>query len=160
MLGKTSAQVTLLQPDPLVLAVSVDSPLATRTTVALPELGETPFIVYSQARVPAMHALMMYAFQAAGIQPPIAQEAVQVPTILALVESGLGVTLVPATTARLGSDGIRHITLTGMPGQMDFGITLATLPGSVNATARNFVALAQETTRETAQPAVQGAVQA
>ncbi|MDF3881549.1 LysR family transcriptional regulator [Cupriavidus basilensis] len=151
VLGKTAAQVRLLQPDPLLLAVSADSPLARRKFVALSELGETPFIVYSQARVPTMHALMMYAFQAAGIQPPIAQEAVQVPTILALVESGLGVALVPATTARLGGDGIRHVPLTGLPDQMNFGIALATLPDAANATTRNFVALAQEATRDAAQ---------
>jgi len=148
VLGKTSAEVMLVQPDPLVLAVSADSPLAGRESVALSELGDTPFIVYSQARVPTMHALMMYAFHAAGIQPPIAQEALQVPTILALVESGIGVALVPATTARQGAVGIRHIPLTGLPEQMDFGLALAMLPDAVNATTRNFAALAREIAQE------------
>lgn len=144
VLGKSGAEVTLLQSDPLELAVSADSPLAERESIALSELGDTPFIVYSQARVPTMHALMMFAFHEAGIQPPVAQEAVQVPSILALVESGLGVALVPATTRRRAGDGIRHIPLTGLPARVDFGLALATLPDAANATTRNFVALAKE----------------
>ncbi|QEZ42924.1 LysR family transcriptional regulator [Cupriavidus oxalaticus] len=153
VLAKTPLQIDLLQSEPMMLAVSADSPLARREHVALSELGDTPFIVYAQARVPAMHSLMMHAFQVAGIQPPIAQEAVQVPTILALVESGLGVALVPASTARLGGEGIRHVPLTGLPAQMEFGIALATLPEGMHVTTRNFVALAHEVTAPASQEA-------
>ncbi|MNT90052.1 LysR substrate binding domain protein [compost metagenome] len=68
----------------------------------------------------------------------------QVPSILALVESGLGVALVPATAARQAGDGVKLVPLTGMPPRLDLGIALVTLPETVNATTRNFVALARE----------------
>ncbi|QUN32762.1 LysR family transcriptional regulator (plasmid) [Cupriavidus sp. KK10] len=158
ILERTSADVLLLQPDPMVLAVSADSPLSARHSVDLPELGATPFIVYSRTLVPAMHAMTMLAFHEAGIQPPVVQEAVQVPSILALVESGLGVALVPATAARQAGEGVRLIPLTGMPSRMDLGIALVALPETVNATTRNFVAIAREIMPEPpAAPASAGA---
>lgn len=143
VLAHSLARITFLRADPLVLAVSTDSGLADRATVDLSELGNTPFIVYSEARVPAMHAMIMTAFHQAGIRPPIAQQAVQVQTLLALVESGLGVALVPATTAGYAGEGTRLIPLTGMPAQLNFGLALATMPDTGVATARNFVTLAE-----------------
>ena len=144
ILERTAATVLLLQPDPMVLAVSADSPLAAHHEVDLADLGTTPFILYSRTFVPAMHSMTMMAFHEAGIQPPIAQEAVQVPSILALVESGLGVALVPATAGRQAGDGVKLVRLTGMPPRMNLGIALVALPETVNATTRNFVAIARE----------------
>jgi len=144
ILERTAATVLLLQPDPMVLAVSADSPLAAHHEVDLADLGTTPFILYSRTFVPAMHSMTMMAFHEAGIQPPIAQEAVQVPSILALVESGLGVALVPATAGRQAGDGVKLVRLTGMPPRMNRGIALVALPETVNATTRNFVAIARE----------------
>ncbi|WP_011300671.1 LysR family transcriptional regulator [Cupriavidus necator] len=147
VLAQTSAQITFLRPDPLVLAVSADSALAGRSSIDLSELGTTPFIVYSESRVPAMHAMTMSAFHQAGIRPPIAQQAVQVQTLLALVESGLGVALVPATAAGYAGNGTRLVPLTGLPDKLNFGLALATLDDTSIATTRNFVALAQAVTR-------------
>ncbi|MFJ4292246.1 LysR family transcriptional regulator [Cupriavidus sp. NPDC089707] len=147
VLAQTEAQITFLRADPLVLAVSADSELAQRTSIDLSDLGETPFIVYSEARVPAMHAMTMSAFHQAGIRPPIAQQAVQVQTLLALVESGLGVALVPATSAGYAGDGVRLIALTGLPEKLNFGLALATREDTSVATTRNFVALARAVTQ-------------
>jgi DNA-binding transcriptional LysR family regulator len=147
VLAQTEAQITFLRADPLVLAVSADSELAQRMSIDLSELGETPFIVYSEARVPAMHAMTMSAFHQAGIRPPIAQQAVQVQTLLALVESGLGVALVPATSAGYAGEGVRLIPLTGLPEKLNFGLALATRGDTSVATTRNFVALAQAVTQ-------------
>lgn len=147
VLTQTEAHITFLRPDPMVLAVSTDSELAGRSSIDLSELGATPFIVYSETRVPGMYAMIMSAFQQVGIRPPIAQQAVQVQTLLALVESGLGVALVPATTAGYAGAGTRLIPLTGLPEKLNFGLALATLNDSDVATTRNFVKLVQELTQ-------------
>jgi DNA-binding transcriptional LysR family regulator len=143
VLEQSSATITLLQQDEMVLAVSADSALAGRAHIALAELAEEPFIIYSRAMVPTMHALTMYAFQEAGVKPRIAQEAVQVQTLLSLVESGLGVALVPAVARKYAGDGIHLIRVTDMPARLQFGIALATLPDATTATARNFIALSR-----------------
>lgn len=148
VLVPTRAELTLLLPDTMVLAVSADSPLADRASVAVAELGAEPFIIYSRQLVPTMHALTMQVFNEAGIQPLIAQEAVQVQTILGLVESGLGVAFVPAISARYVGDGIRLVRIDPMPKSFHVGIALATLPDAVTQVARNFLTLARTTVTE------------
>jgi len=148
VLVPTEAELTLLQKDVLMLAVSADSPLAGRGHVNLREVADQPFIVYSRTLVPTMHSLTMYTFNEAGIRPRIAQEAVQVQTLLSLVESGLGVGLVPGQAARYAGEGIRLLTLDDAPPAIHVGIALAVLPEALRPAARNFIALAQETVSE------------
>ncbi|AQV98588.1 LysR family transcriptional regulator [Cupriavidus necator] len=143
VLEPTNATITLLQSDHFMLAVSADAPLAGRSEVALAELADEPFIMYSRTLVPSMHTLTTYAFHEVGIKPRVAQEAVQVQTILSLVESGLGIALVPAAAIRYTGSGVRLIPLTDWPVRMKIGIALATLPDAVTATARNLIDLAR-----------------
>jgi len=150
VLEPTRAEFSLLRPDTMVLAVSAESPLAGRSSVTVPELGAQSFIMYSRQLVPTMHALTMQVFNEAGIQPVIAQEAVQVQTILGLVECGLGVAFVPAISARYCGDGIRLLPVDPQPLPFRGGIALATLPDSVTPVARNFLALARAIVAEDA----------
>jgi DNA-binding transcriptional LysR family regulator len=91
-----------------------------------------------------MYALTMHAFNEAGIHPRIAQEAVQVQTLLSLVECGLGVALVPSQAARYAGDNVRLLALDDVPGTMNVAIALATLPDALTPAARRFIALAHE----------------
>jgi DNA-binding transcriptional LysR family regulator len=63
------------------------------------------------------------------------------------VESGLGVALVPATSAGYAGEGVRLIPLTGLPEKLNFGLALATRGDTSVATTRNFVALARAVTQ-------------
>lgn len=143
VLTPTDALLTVLQLDHLVLAVSADSVFAQRSEIALAELDGEPFIAYSRTLVPTMHVLTMQAFQDAGVRPRIAQEAVQVQTILGLVESGLGVALVPAVVRRYASSGVRLIPLADLPPKYTVGIAMATLADALSPAARNFITVAQ-----------------
>ena len=148
VLGPTRATLTLLQPDELVAAVSTDSRLAAREAIAMTELEGEPLIVYSRTLVPTMHALTMQALHEAGVNPRVAQEAVQVQTHLSLVESGLGVAIVPAACAKYAGDGVRLLPFRPAPASFHVGIALATLPEAVSPAARNFIALAHATVAE------------
>ncbi|HYG44641.1 MAG TPA: LysR family transcriptional regulator [Bordetella sp.] len=141
VLEPSSARLVLLQHDHLVLAVPTDSPYAARDEIALEELAQEPFIGYSRTHVPAMHALVLYAFQTAGVQPRITQEAIQVQTILSLVESGLGVALVPAV-ARRNAGSVALVKVTGLAEIIKVGIALAVHPDTASPTAANFMAMA------------------
>ena len=151
VLSPTTALLTVLQLDHLVLAVSADSALAQRGKVAIADLAAEPFIAYSRTLVPAMHVLTMQVFQDAGVRPRIAQEAVQVQTILGLVESGLGVALVPAVVQRYASNGVRLLPLTDMPSKYTVGIAMATLADALTPAARNFIAVAHAAVQPMAQ---------
>ncbi|RYZ12999.1 MAG: LysR family transcriptional regulator [Comamonadaceae bacterium] len=150
VLTPTAAQLTVLQMDHLVLAVSTDSPLAQRDEIGMDELAGVPFIAYSRSLVPTMHVLTMQVFQDAGVPPRIAQEAVQVQTILGLVESGLGVAMVPAVVGRYASAGVRLVRLAGVSERFSLGIAMAALDDALTPAARNFIAV----TRAAVQPAI------
>jgi len=149
VLESSAARIELLQGDHLVLAVPPDSPYAGRAEVALEELAHEPFIGYSRTHVPAMHALVLYAFQTAGVQPRIAQEAIQVQTILSLVESGLGVALVPAV-ARRNAGAVALVNVKGLADIIKVGIALAVHPDTASPTAANFMTMALRLMRDQA----------
>jgi DNA-binding transcriptional LysR family regulator len=92
--------IALLETDRLCLAVSKDSRFAGRKRARLAEFRDEPFVSYSRASIPSMHALTMMTCQEAGFVPNIAEQATQLQTIVCLVESGLGVALVPAVIAQ------------------------------------------------------------
>lgn len=155
VLMPTAALLTVLQLDHLVLAVGADSPYAERTSIAAAELDGEPFIAYSRTLVPTMHVLTMQVFQDAGVRPRITQEAVQVQTILGLVESGLGVALVPAVVQRYASNGVRLIPLTDLSSKYTVGIAMATMADAMTPAARNFVAVAEAAIRPPAGTPIQ-----
>jgi DNA-binding transcriptional LysR family regulator len=98
----TALDVVPVEWDCLVAALPLGHPLSSRRSLALSELANESFILYSAADAPSLRAQVTLACQAAGFSPRVAQEAVQVQTLVSLVESGIGVALVPAASG-LGS---------------------------------------------------------
>lgn len=99
VLGGAAADIAVLETDRLCLAVARESRFAGRRRARLAEFRDEPFVIYSRESVPGMHALTMIACQEAGFVPRIAEQAIQLQTIVCLVESGLGVALVPSVIA-------------------------------------------------------------
>ncbi len=142
LFDECDAQLLAVETDRFVLAVHPGNPLAQRDNVVLADLADQPFILYSPEKVPAMHAIAMLAFRGAGIQPRVVQEIVQVPTAMGLVESGLGVALVPSATARYMLTRVKLLPITDLPAALDIGIALAHRPASANAPTQRFVEVA------------------
>lgn len=91
----------------LVVAVPAESALARRgEPVKLIDLIDEPMLMYSPGVARYFHDLLLSMFVASGVHPRIAQYAGQVPTLLALVSAGLGVTFVPASAARICPDAV------------------------------------------------------
>ena len=124
-----------LEEDEFVVAVPAKSEFAKGTSIALVKLAQQPFIMYAQTAVPNLFAVAMLRCQQSGFTPRVAQEAVQVQTIVSLVESGLGVALVPGVAKRYVNRGVKFLTLSDGPkkptgpgaGASSIGIALATL---------------------------------
>ncbi|HET6536924.1 MAG TPA: LysR family transcriptional regulator [Sphingopyxis sp.] len=128
----------LVERDALVVALRHDHRLAARTHVALSELEAEPLIQHSKVSV--LRSVVMLACQQAGFSPRIAQDATQVQTILSLVQSGLGIALVPARMVRIAPADIRLLALAEPP---RIEMALASRPDS-DAIARNFLSVALE----------------
>ncbi|MBS0429474.1 MAG: LysR family transcriptional regulator [Proteobacteria bacterium] len=124
--------------DEFVLAVSDSSPLAARGAIALSEAAQEPFVMYPRDKVPGLSALAMLRCQFSGFAPHVAQEALQVQTIMSLVASGLGVGLVAGVARRAVPRGVKCLTLTDNPSGFHVGIALARLAGGTSRLVERF----------------------
>lgn len=150
LFDESNASLLTLERDRFVLAVHPANPLAQRESVVLADLADQPFILYSREKVPAMYAIAMLAFRQAGIAPRVVQETVQVPTAMGLVESGLGVALVPSATARYMLTSVKLLPITDWPTTLGIGIALAHHPADANAPTQRFVEVAMDMVRSKA----------
>ena len=132
-----------LDRDDFVLAVPGSSPLARRKAIALSEAAQEPFVMYPPSKVPGLSALAMMRCQSSGFVPRVAQEAMQVQTILSLVATGLGVALVAGVAGRVVPRGVKCLPLTDNPKGFHVGIALARLAGDTNRVVERFAAHAQ-----------------
>lgn len=133
------ASITLLQRERMMLAVPADSVFAGLGEVALQALEDQPFIIYSRTRSSTMHLLTLQAFQQLGVRPRIIQEAVQVQTMLGLVEGGVGLALVPESAARLCGEALRLVPLVAGNDVFQVGTAMAVMPEVITPTAQHFI---------------------
>ncbi|MGO4331040.1 LysR family transcriptional regulator [Cupriavidus sp. 2TAF22] len=134
-----------LETDEFVAAVPADSEFAQQDTVALKALAAEPFIMHPSADVPNLQAIAMLLCQQAGFVPRVTQEAVQVQTIISLVESGLGVALVPSVAARYVNRRVRFLRLSSPRPSARIGIALATPADSDDRQVQRLMAVARQT---------------
>lgn len=131
--------IDVIETDELVAVLPASDVLARRKTLDLGALADRSFIIYSPVSV--LHATIRLACHRAGFTPRVAQAAVQVQTILSLVEAGLGVALIPGRSARFAGEGVRIVSLAeAVPIAM--GIARAE---EASVLARNFVRTALDT---------------
>lgn len=107
--------VTIVEEDHYIAALPAHHALAGRKRLRLSDLKDEPFILPSPQDGSASHMSMMHACWQAGFVPNIVQEASQAQTILALVECGLGVAMVPKLWADMAPRNIAYRELWGLP---------------------------------------------
>lgn len=91
------------------LVIPRDHPLAAKPRLGIGDLAGEPFIAYHEHLLP--HRLQLEALRAHGVQPPEVVTTSSADSILGLVESGLGFSLVPS----LSSTGPRSRGLVARP---------------------------------------------
>ncbi|QGK70464.1 LysR family transcriptional regulator [Allosaccharopolyspora coralli] len=97
----------LLRSEPLVAALPEGHPLAEQLTpLELDAFHGAEVVTYSPSEARYFHDLLVGVFQTAGVRPTYVQHVSQVHTVLALVEVGLGIGLVPSTAAKLRVDNV------------------------------------------------------
>jgi DNA-binding transcriptional LysR family regulator len=148
LLRATSAALTVLEQDEFVAALPRGHALAGQGPLHLGDLANEPFVMYVPGAATGLHSAAMLACQQAGFIPKVAQQAVQVQTLLALVESGLGVALVPSVMQRYASDKIEYRPLLDVPASAAIGLALAYMPQTETPAAGRFRALALRVCRQ------------
>lgn len=144
-LGRVStASIMPVERDLIVAALPARHPLARKRSLPLSALRDQPFILYGAEAVPGLHAMTLLACQRAGFVPKVQQEALQVHTVVSLVESGLGVALVPSVAMRHASRAVAFRPLEGPGADTEIGIALAWRPDRETPAAQRFRECLQE----------------
>ena len=136
-----------LYNEPLLLMVPRDHPLPDGVAVRLRDLRDEPFVFYDRNQVPNLWNYGLMACEAAGFLPRIAEEAANIHTVVALVESGLGVAFAPAIMQRVASGRVRCVPLTGET-PLQIGFALATRPAERSLVVKVFAELARDVARQ------------
>ena len=82
----------------------------------------SPLVIFPKRSAPAFYDLVMDYFVSRGGQARIAQEAIQMQTIIALVSAGMGIALVPASLRHLARTGVRYVDLPDGAPSLETGI--------------------------------------
>ena len=93
-------------PDPFCLALPSSEASAEPAVLELRRFAERHFVAFTRHRGPAYFDQAIHLCGQAGFSPHIRYEASTVYGVLDLVGAGLGVALVPASTALLGIKGV------------------------------------------------------
>jgi DNA-binding transcriptional LysR family regulator len=114
--------------------------------LAVRELADEAFVMAPRAIAPGLHDIVAALTARAGFAPRVAQEAIQMQTVVSLVSSGLGVALVPASVANLGRRGVAYRELSDAHPRLD--LWLAWRRGSATGVAaREFLQHARRLAR-------------
>jgi DNA-binding transcriptional LysR family regulator len=101
--------------EPLVAVLPPKHRLANRQRIALQHLKSEPWVLWRREIASRMYDEVIGACAAVGFEPRVAQRGKRATTAVSLVASGVGVTLMPMTIARLGIGGTiyRHLRSPG-----------------------------------------------
>ncbi|MCW0205828.1 MAG: LysR substrate-binding domain-containing protein, partial [Achromobacter sp.] len=108
-------QTQVVHEEPLRVGLRHDHALANRRDVSLEELLAYPLVGYRQDISPYFRHMIQELFAHAQLKPRMAQESV-IPTLLTLVEAGVGPAIVPLSLSRMRADSLRFLPLRDIQG--------------------------------------------
>ncbi|SEL59837.1 transcriptional regulator, LysR family [Stigmatella aurantiaca] len=126
-----------------VLALPVRHPRARQKAVALASLEGEPFILFPRHSAPGLHDTITSMCLGAGFSPLIRQEASSWPSVVGMVQAGLGITLAPMSAQALRPQGVVFRELSG--GSAWAELAVAFRGPHLMPAAAHFRAIAHET---------------
>lgn len=117
----------LITQEPLVLALPEHHPLADQAMLSLNEVLAEPLVIFPRRIVPSLFDAIFALYHAAGRLPAVAQEAIQMQTIVNLVSAGLGVAWVPESVRQFQRSGVVYREV--LAAQTDLGKIVGAMPG-------------------------------
>jgi DNA-binding transcriptional LysR family regulator len=98
--GHSDLEVVTVHREPFGLVVPSSHKLAKRKRVRLREASGQDFVMYERTHAPGFHDLIFGMLRDAGVIPNVCQTAGEMPTLISLVDSGMGVAILPASTVK------------------------------------------------------------
>lgn len=103
-------QMTIWQ-EPLVVSLPDQHPLAHQDPISVRSLANESFILFPRALAPGLYDAIISLCQQWGFSPNVAQEAIQMQTIISLVAADMGVAIVPQSLQNLQRTGVIYRSL-------------------------------------------------
>ena len=105
-ISESGLSVECFLQESLVLALPETHPFSAQTQLSLSTLADELFILFPARMGPVFYEQIIHSCQQAGFRPKVAQEAVQMQTIIGLVAAGLGIAIVPASMQNFHRSGV------------------------------------------------------
>jgi len=122
--GAVSDLLTVLtvSREPLVVVLPADHSLAERESLSIAELAGQSFILHPRERGPGLYDTIIGLCAAAGFRPSVDIEVHQLPTIVSLAATGLGISIVPEALSNAAMEGARFIPLRDRGAQVTLAV--------------------------------------
>ncbi|HTY87362.1 MAG TPA: LysR substrate-binding domain-containing protein [Candidatus Acidoferrum sp.] len=140
----------LLREYPMCVALSPAHPLAKLKRVVVEQLVREPLVAYTRSDYPEYHAMLVDLFRSTGQNYRVVAEQDSASALLASVESGRGVAVVPACMSILAGGRVRLRPLHPAPDALAVG-TICRVQ-KLSAAAQKFLQAAREVAKEPALP--------
>ena len=130
--------------EPLVVALPEQHPLATARAMPLRAVLGEPLVIFPRRILPSLHDAIFGMYHGAGRTPHVAQEAIQMQTIVNLVSAGLGLAWVPDSVRQFQRPGVTYRQVAGKAlQQVPACETTLVWPATANPTRERFVEFAR-----------------
>ena len=139
--GGSEFEHLVVQRERFVLALPVRHRLARARKVPVRALAGEPLVMVPKNIAPGLYDIVAGLAAAAGFSLNVAQEAIQMQTVVSLVSSGLGAAIVPGSVANLGRRGVVYREIADAHPRLDLWLAWTRRP--LGAAAQAFVAQAR-----------------
>lgn len=92
--------------EPLMVVLPIDHPLAMHDRIELADMDGLPFVMYTPTQGKYYFNLVTGLFVSSGVMPKYIQHLDHVHTVVGLVRSGVGVSIVPASASQLRFENV------------------------------------------------------
>lgn len=134
--------------EPLVLAVpegwQPSGSSVVPASISLRDAAHEPLIIFPRRSAPAFYDIITAYYARDGLTPVIAQEAIQMQTIVSLVSAGMGVALVPASLCNLRRTGVSYLALRDTAPEIETGLVWREGAAGVAPVLQSFIDIAME----------------
>ena len=97
-----------LLTEALVVALPASHALASLASIPVGHLREERFVLFPRGEGSGLHEQITAHCRAAGFEPRVTQEATSMSTIIGLVASGIGVSIVPVSVSHIRLPGVAY----------------------------------------------------
>ncbi|AET67401.1 transcriptional regulator [Desulfosporosinus orientis DSM 765] len=115
-----------IQQEKCIAVMPKSHPLAERTSISMGELSTEQFILVERDIWPSWYDDILSKCYDAGFSPIIRQYVKEIQTIVGLVAAGLGVSIVPRSTANIQARDVMYVDIRGEAPQVEMSIAWRT----------------------------------